>query len=242
MTARAIAMDRTQTMPLATAAPGASVPRVPDSDPRGTASEERNLSADPSVDLSGSGAVTGDGKGPGRSGAGPGGHSAPDGAAEDSLPQIGDRSKAEPAIGADAPEERVRVLERGLRRATERVRYRAELLVALAGEERRLRDEVAVLEDTLRSLDRGPADYLGVEREELGRVAVQSYIEKRKEMARLRAHLQQIGEELDRLEPELARRQAEYASFRRDAETRRIRRSQDRGPGRPLGPLSLSRT
>ena len=48
-----------------------------------------------------------------------------------------------------------------------------------------------------------------------GRVAVGAYIEKRKEVARLRVHMGEIGEALEDLEPELARRQAAYAEFRR---------------------------
>jgi hypothetical protein len=114
-------------------------------------------------------------------------------------------------------EARARLLEAGLRQAAERVRYRRELLVALATEERRLRDETSVLEDTLRSLEADPAGVLGEDRAELGRVAVRAYIEKRKEVARLRAHMREIGEALDELEPELARRQAAYAEFRRRA-------------------------
>ena len=117
-------------------------------------------------------------------------------------------------------EQLARALEQALRVTSERVRYRRELLVALADEERRLRHEIAGLEDTLRCLDRDSHVPLTQGRGELARMAVRAFIEKRKEIARLRAHMLSVGEALDRLGPELERSQAEYAAFRHRVLTR----------------------
>lgn len=129
-------------------------------------------------------------------------------------------------------EQRARALEQALRTAAERVRYRQELLAGLAEEEARLRREIAGLEDTLRCLDRDSHDALAQGRDELARMAVRAFIEKRKQVARLRAHMLSVGEALEHLVPELERSQAEYAAFRRRA---RAREGRGQPQERPIG-------